>query len=195
MTTLPDGRYQIDGIRGTGPRTVGSVATDTLPYGKRALKWLNEDMRDDLGARLGLPGLVDDTGAPRYPGGLRDYMLNHERKPGVGMLAGWRGADGTEHGTGAPNPDQLDRYIANGCFWKGEIPEEASYFRNVNQAYRAYGEKMGFLDTPDPVIVQLYSEVLQKFRLAAQGHGAVTPPRPNVAPRRSPTPTSRPSAG
>ncbi len=136
-----------------------------------------QDVLIDLGARLGLPGLVDDTGAPRYPGGLRDYMLNHERKPGVGMLAGWRGADGTEHGTGAPNPDQLDRYIANGCFWKGEIPEEASYFRNVNQAYRAYGEKMGFLDTPDPVIVQLYSEVLQKFRLAAQGHGAVTPPQ------------------
>ncbi|MEQ8246235.1 MAG: molybdopterin oxidoreductase family protein [Alphaproteobacteria bacterium] len=135
-----------------------------------------QDVLIDLGARLGLPGLVDDTGAPRYPGGLSDYMLNHERKPGVGMLAGWRGADGNEHGTGAPNPDQLDRYIANGCFWKGEIPEDASYFRNVNRAYRAYGEKMGFLDTPDPVIVQLYSEVLQKFRLAAQGHGAVVPP-------------------
>ena len=135
-----------------------------------------QDVLLDLGARLGLPGMVDDAGAALYPGGLQDYLLRHERKPGVGMLAGWRGADGASKGIGKPNPEQLDRYIENGCFWSDKIPEDARYFRNVNQAYRTYGEAMGFLDTPDPVIVQLYSEVLQKFRLAAQGHGAAQPP-------------------
>jgi len=135
-----------------------------------------QDVLLDLGVRLGLPGMVDDSGAALYPGGLRDYMLRHERKPGVGMLAGWRGSDGESKGIGAPNPEQLDRYIANGCFWSDKMPEDAVYYRNVNQAYRQYGESMGFLDTPDPVIVQLYSEVLQKFRLAAQGHGTVQPP-------------------
>ena len=35
---------------------------------------------------------------------------------------------------------------------------------------------MGFIDKPEPVILQLYSEALQKFRLAGQGHGAVQPP-------------------
>ncbi len=129
----------------------------------------------ELGVRLGLPGLVDESGEARYPGGLPDYMIHHERKPGVGMLAGWRG-DGREHGTGAPNPGQLERYIENGCFWSEAIPEEARYYRNVNQAYRAYGERMGFLDTAEPVIVQLYSETLQRFRLAAQGHGDRLPP-------------------
>jgi sulfite dehydrogenase (quinone) subunit SoeA len=135
-----------------------------------------QDVLLDLGARLGLPGMVDDAGAALYPGGLQDYLLRHERKPGVGMLAGWRGDDGASKGIGKPNPEQLDRYIENGCFWSDKIPEDARYFRNVNQAYRTYGEAMGFLDTPDPVIVQLYSEVLQKFRLAAQGHGATQPP-------------------
>ncbi len=134
-----------------------------------------QDVLIDIGARLGLPGLVDDGGNARYPGGLRDYMMFHERKPGIGMLAGWRG-DGSGQGTGAPNPDQIDRYIANGCFWFDEIPAEARFFRNVNQAYRAYGERMGFLDTAEPVIVQLYSETLQRFRLAAMGHGAKQPP-------------------
>ena len=43
-----------------------------------------------------LPGMVDADGGPRYPGGYPDYMVNHQRKPGVGLLAGWRGANGDE---------------------------------------------------------------------------------------------------
>ena len=35
---------------------------------------------------------------------------------------------------------------------------------------------MGFLGQPEPIVLQLYSETLQKFRLAAQGHGALQPP-------------------
>ena len=35
---------------------------------------------------------------------------------------------------------------------------------------------MGFIDRREPIIIQLYSEVLQKFRLAARGHGPVLPP-------------------
>ncbi|MCV4639882.1 hypothetical protein OFB62_31760, partial [Escherichia coli] len=82
----------------------------------------------DLGARLGLPGLVKPDGSPRYPGGYPDYLVHHERKPGVGSLAGWRGADGKRAGMGEPNERQLDAYIANQCFWRGEIPASARYF-------------------------------------------------------------------
>src|SRR6185312_2767045 len=82
-----------------------------------------QDVMIDLGARLGLPGLVDLDGKPKYPGLYADYIVNHQRKPGIGMLAGWRGADGSKHGSGEPNPNQLERYIANGCFWQHEIPE------------------------------------------------------------------------
>ena len=135
-----------------------------------------QDVLLDLGARLGLPGMVDEQGNPRYPGGYRDYIINHERRPGIGMLSGWRGANGIEIGKGAPNPDQLQRYIDNECFWRGEIPAEAHYFKNVNAAYLDYAHGMGFVADPSPIILQLYSEELQRFRLAARGHGAEQPP-------------------
>jgi len=130
----------------------------------------------DLGARLGLPGMVKDDGSPRYPGGFPQYMVEHERKPGVGMLAGWRGPDGTSAGKGAPNPDQLERYIANGCFWHEAVPEGGRWYRHANPTYLEWAVARGFIDKPDPVIMQIYSEPLQKFRLAAQGHGEIRPP-------------------
>ena len=52
----------------------------------------------DLGARLGLPGMVDDDGNAKYRD-YADYIVNHERSPGIGPLAGWRGADGESFGT------------------------------------------------------------------------------------------------
>ena len=136
-----------------------------------------QDVLIDLGARLRLPGFVNDDGTPKYPGLFPDYMVNHERKPGVGMLAGWRGADGTESGVGAVNPAQLNRYIENGCFWQSEVPRAARYFKPWNAAYLDWAVRMGFLDKAEPIILQLYSETLQSFRLAARGHGAVPVPQ------------------
>ena len=81
----------------------------------------------DLGARLGLPGMVTDKGAPLYKD-YGDYLVNHQRKPGIGPLAGFRGAKGDECGRGDPNPDQLQRYINNGGFWMEPLPEEAAFF-------------------------------------------------------------------
>ncbi|MDG2318628.1 MAG: molybdopterin oxidoreductase family protein, partial [Rhodospirillaceae bacterium] len=130
----------------------------------------------DLGARLGLPGFVTESGSPQYPGGYKDYIVNHQRAPGLGPLAGWRGADGQTDGRGETNPDQLERYIENGCFWYGEMPLEARYFKMGNQAYLDWAVAMGFLGKAEPIVMQLYSEPVQKFRNAARGHGAVQPP-------------------
>ena len=135
-----------------------------------------QDVVLDLGARLGLPGFVDDQGAPRYPGGYADYLVNHERQPGVGSLAGWRGPEGEASGAGVPNPDQLERYIENGCYWHQELPLEHRYFRHVNQGYLDYAAGMKFIGKAEPVFLQLYCEDLQRFRLAAQGHGPLQPP-------------------
>jgi len=135
-----------------------------------------QDVLIDLGARLKLPGLVEKDGQPKYPGFFPDYMVNHERTPGVGMLAGWRGANGGDSGRGSVNPHQLDRYIENQCFWQGAIPPEALYFKPWNAAYLKWATEMGFLDGPEPIFIQLYSETLQKFRLAARGHGKVALP-------------------
>jgi len=135
-----------------------------------------QDVLLDLGARLGLPGMAADNGSPRYPGGYADYLVNHERKPGVGSLMGFRGADGSKKGKGEPNPEQLERYVENGCFWQDEIPHEAAYFKHANQAYLDYATEMGLIDEPAPIVIQLYNESLQKFRLAADGHWVVRPP-------------------
>ncbi|MFL5268758.1 MAG: molybdopterin oxidoreductase family protein, partial [Stellaceae bacterium] len=135
-----------------------------------------QDVLIDIGGRLGLPGFVTQEGEPRYPGGYPDYIVNHERRPGVGPLAGWRGAEGENSGRGAPNPEQLDRYVANGCFWKYELPEDQLYFKHANKAYLETAVTMGLIDKPDPIVLQLYVEPLQRFRLAAQGHGRVVPP-------------------
>ena len=129
----------------------------------------------ELGARLGLPGMADADGKPVYRD-YADYIVRHERTPGIGLLAGWRGADGSLEGQGAPNPDQLDAYIANGGFWRSEMPESARYFKMANRDYFDWATRMGFASKVATIVLQLYSETLQKFRLAAQGHGAVQPP-------------------
>ena len=129
----------------------------------------------DLGARLGLPGMVNDDGSAKFKD-YGDYIVNHQRKPGVGPLAGFRGESGTARGRGEPNPAQLDAYIENGAFWHADIPAEARYFKQANAAYQDFAVEMGFYDAPQPYLFQIYSEVLQKFRLAAEGHGPQQPP-------------------
>ena len=129
----------------------------------------------DLGARLGLPGMVNDDGSPKFKD-YGDYIVNHQRKPGVGPLAGFRGETGTAQGRGEPNPAQLDAYIENGAFWHADIPAEARYFKQANAAYQDFAVEIGFYDAPQPYLFQIYSEVLQKFRLAAEGHGPQQPP-------------------
>ena len=129
----------------------------------------------ELGARLGLPGLVNEDGSPKYRD-YADYIVRHERAPGVGLLAGWRGVDGASHGKGAPNPDQLARYIEHDGFWHAPIPASARYYKMANRDYLQWAQRLGFVPNAEPIVLQLYSETLQKFRLAAQGHGAVQPP-------------------
>jgi len=135
-----------------------------------------QDVLIELGVRLGLPGLTNEDGGAKYPGGYADYMVNHERAPGIGPLAGWRGKDGDQQARGAPNPDQLQRYIDNGCFWHYALPDSQRYYKHANKDYLEWAASVGFLGTAEPVVFQLYSEVLQKFRLAGEGHGAIVPP-------------------
>ena len=135
-----------------------------------------QDVLIEIGARLGLPGLLDDDGAPRYPGGYPDYLINHLRTPGIGSLAGWRGSDGTLEGKGEPNPDQLNRYVEAGSFWTQPLAPEMRFFKHANRDYLDHAVAMGWIGSPDQIILQLYSEPMQRFRLAAQGHGPTQPP-------------------
>jgi anaerobic selenocysteine-containing dehydrogenase len=135
-----------------------------------------QDVLIDLGARLKLPGFTKEDGSPAWPGGYPDYMVNHQRMPGIGPLAGWRGKDGDQFGKGEPNPDQIARYIENGSFAVHHLPANQRYFKHANRDYLAWAKSMGYLSGEAPLIFQLYLEPMQKFRLAARGLGPVAAP-------------------
>src|SRR3546814_12193530 len=122
-----------------------SMLTYTLfPYPTRCR---SQSVGRGLGARLGLPGMVHADGSAQYRD-YADYIVRHERAPGVGLLAGWRGEDGETHGKGAPNPEQLQRYIENNGFWREEIQEPARYFKNANRGHPDRAHQLGFRGSP-----------------------------------------------
>ncbi|MBO9422194.1 molybdopterin oxidoreductase family protein [Labrenzia sp. R4_2] len=128
----------------------------------------------DLGARLGLPGFVNEDGSAKYAD-YADYIVNHERRPGIGPLAGFRG-NGEQTGRGEVNPAQLDRYIENGSFFVEHIPEEAAFYKPWNAAYQNWAVNLGLFDSPQPYLFEIYSEPMRRFQLAAEGHGDRQPP-------------------
>ncbi len=134
-----------------------------------------QDVLIELGWRLGLPAFTGTDGEARYAS-YADYIVRHERTPGIGPLAGWRGVDGSATGKGAPNPEQLQRYIENGCFFQEELPPSARFMKHFNRDYQEYAVRTGMMPAVGPLTIQIYAEPLQKFRLAGQGHGAVQPP-------------------
>ncbi|WP_299948243.1 molybdopterin oxidoreductase family protein [uncultured Ruegeria sp.] len=129
----------------------------------------------DLANRLDLPGFTKEDGSAKWQD-YADYIVNHERKPGIGPLAGFRGENGDKVGRGEVNPDQLNRYIENGGFYVSHIPSGADYYKPWNTAYQDWAVGMGIYDSPQPYLFQLYSEPMRKFQLAAEGHGERQPP-------------------
>ena len=130
----------------------------------------------ELGAKLGLPAFTNEDGSQKYAD-YADYITNHERRPGIGPLAGWRMGDrGLTSGRGGVNEGQLDSYIKNGGFFVEHIPEGATYYKPWNTAYQDWAVKMGLYDAPQPYLFSLYVEPLRRFQLAAEGHGDRQPP-------------------
>ena len=161
------------------PISEADIAADSIRYPvvepDRDVRGFQEVLID-LGARLGLPAFITEGGSPRYPGGYSDYIVNHQRKPGIGPLAGWRGTNGSKTGQGEPNPEQLQRYIDNGSFFTCHLKPEQAFYKHANRDYLNWAVEMGFRTVALPTIFQLYCEPLQSFRLAAEGHGELQPP-------------------
>jgi anaerobic selenocysteine-containing dehydrogenase len=125
-----------------------------------------QDVIVDLGKRLGLPAF-----AP-YENYV-DFVTRFQTEPGSGQgfLIGWRGKDGKHALVGEPNPSQWEQYAANNCVFHEPMPESHQYMRNWNQDYHEWAQRMKLRRHPDPIMIQVYAEVLQRFRLAAKGKG------------------------
>ena len=124
----------------------------------------------ELAGRLKLPAFTSADGARKfrdYP----DFILNYETEPGsgIGFLAGWRGKGGEKAMRGEPNPRQWEMYAANNCVFHLELPPSYQYMRNWNRGYMEWAQRTRIRRYGDPILIHLYSEVLQRFRLAAQG--------------------------
>ncbi len=144
----------------------------------------------ELANRMNLPGFTNEDGGAKWKD-YADYIVNHERRPNIGPLAGFRGETGDKEGRGEVNPDQLNRYIENGGFYVAHIPEGADYYKPWNTAYQDWAVGMGLYDSPQPYLFQLYSEPMRKFQLAAEGHGDRQPPehlRQRIKDRMDPLP-------
>ncbi len=124
----------------------------------------------ELGSRLGLPVFCHSDGSRKYRD-YPDFIVRYETEPGsgIGFLAGWRGAGGEKSMRGEPNPRQWDLYAANNCLFHLELPPSYQYMRNWNRGYMEWAQRARIRRYGDPVIIHLYSEVLQRFRMAAQG--------------------------
>ena len=138
----------------------------------------------ELGTRLGLPAFVDDKGARKfrdYP----DFIINYETSPGsgIGFLSGWRGKGGEKFLKGEPNPRQWEMYAKNNCVFHYELPKSYQYMRNWNKGYLEWARAHGMTRYAEPINVHIYSEVLQKFRLAAQGRRPGKRPPAHLAKR------------
>ncbi|WP_175857291.1 molybdopterin-dependent oxidoreductase [Burkholderia anthina] len=124
----------------------------------------------ELASRLKFPAFTTADGQRKYRD-YPDFVINFQTAPnsGTGFLIGWRGKDGDKAVVGEPNPDQWQRYAENNCVYHHRLPEPLQYMRNCNGPYMQWAVDNGMRKFGVPIVIQLYSDVMQKFRLAAQG--------------------------
>lgn len=129
-----------------------------------------QDVLIELGSRLGLPAFAHKDGTRKYRD-YPDFIVNFETEPGsgIGFLAGWRGKSGEKFMVGEPNPSQWEMYARNNNHFHVELPRSYQYMRNWNKGYLTWAQRHRLVRYTDAISVHLYSEVLQKFRLAAEG--------------------------
>ena len=145
-----------------------SIRQPVIQPDRDVMAW--QEVQIELASRLKFPAFTNEDGSRKFKD-YKDFITNYERAPGIGFLAGWRlDENGNEqHLWGKPNPAQWDRYIENQSFFAYHLPEHTRYYRFCNKDYLELAKKAGWVGSTDPIIMELYSETLQKFKLAGQG--------------------------
>ena len=131
----------------------------------------------ELASRLALPAFTRPDGTRKFRN-YPDFIVNYETEPGsgIGFLSGWRGRSGEKFMRGEPNPQQWQMYEKNNCLFHYVLPPSYQYMRNWNKGYLEWSRRNRITRYAEPILIHLYSEVLQKFRAAAQGKGVSRKP-------------------
>ncbi len=124
----------------------------------------------ELGTRLKLPVFIDDKGERKYKN-YPEFITNFETEKGsgIGFLAGWRGKGGEKFMKGEPNPNQWEMYAKNNSVYQYHLPKSFQYMRNWNKGYLQWAQEHRLTRYAEAINIHIYSEVLQKFRSAAEG--------------------------
>jgi anaerobic selenocysteine-containing dehydrogenase len=138
----------------------------------------------ELGTRLKPPAFVAADGRRKYRD-YPDFIVNYETKSGsgIGFLADWRGKGGEKHLRGEPNPNQWEMYAQNGCFFHYELPKELPVYAQRDQGYLEWSQRNRITRYAEPILINIYSEVLMRFRQVAQGKGFSRKPPAHLAKR------------
>ena len=137
-----------------------------LPLDRDVRPW--QDVLVDLASRLQFPAFTQADGTRKFAD-YRDFIVRFERAPGIGFLGGWRGASGNEPLVGAPNPNQWEAYKKHHAYFAYHLPDALKWHRYANRDYLEFAQDVGFIGAAEPIVMQIWSEPLQKFRLAGQG--------------------------
>ena len=150
-----------------------AIRQPIVPLDRDVKPW--QEVLVELASRLRFPAFTEADGARRFRD-YQDFIVRYERAPGIGFLGGWRGEHGERSLVGAPNPKQWEAYAANKAFFAFHLPDAIKWHRYANLGYLEFAKKVGFNADLEPIVMQLYAEPLQKFRLA--GLGVSTGPQP-----------------
>jgi anaerobic selenocysteine-containing dehydrogenase len=124
----------------------------------------------ELASRLKFPAFTTPEGERKFKD-YPDFITRFQTTPdsGIGFLGGWRGKDGDKPLKGEPNPNQWQKYAENNCVHQYHMPPEHQYMRNWNKGYLDFSKENALRQKNDPIMIAIYSDILQKFRLAATG--------------------------
>ena len=117
------------------------------------------------------------TAARAIPAAIADYSSTTSASPGVGSLAGWRGADGDEVGKGEPNPDQLERLHRQRLLLRARAAARAALYEARQPRLSATGRaSMGLIDSARRRSCS--SSTARRCRSSASPRGATAPVQP-----------------
>ncbi len=143
-----------------------SVRIPVIKPDRNVMSW--QEVMVEMAGRLGFPAFTKEGGERKYDD-YKDFIVNFEKEPGIGFLAGYRGKDGEKSLRGEPNPRQWEAYEENEGFFEMHFDMNQRYMRHANLDYLKLAKEAAWIGNTNQIVIELYSEKLQKFRLAGQG--------------------------